>query len=57
MLQMILNRFREPSSFAGFSFLFTAAGLSVPEVQAVTQLLAGIAAALAVFLPERVKTS
>lgn len=57
MLQMILNRFREPSSFAGFSFLFTAAGLSVPEVQAVAQLLAGIAAVLAVFLPERAKTS
>lgn len=51
----ILNRFREPSSWAGLSVMLALAGVNLPDggEEAIAQLLAGLAAVASVFVPER----
>lgn len=51
----ILNRFREPSSWAGLSVMLALAGVHLPDggEEAIAQLLAGLTAVAAVFVPER----
>jgi hypothetical protein len=51
-LRMILNRFKEPSSWAGLAGMALAAGVSAPAFAAVSLIGAGICGALAVILPE-----
>lgn len=51
-MNMILARLREPSTMAGLSVLATLAGAPPGSVEAVGQVVAGIAALLAIVLPE-----
>lgn len=55
LIMWLLKRFREPSSWAGLSMMLALAGINLPDggEEAVAQLLAGIAAVVAVFVPER----
>ena len=54
-MQPILARLREPSSWAGIAALAGVFGLKLApdQMQAIIALLSALAAALAVFLPER----
>jgi len=54
MLQYLLARAKEPSSYAGLAMLLTAAGIhfSAAEFSAVVNVLVAIAGAVAVFVPE-----
>ena len=54
-MKLVLNRFKEPSSYAGIAaFLATMGvlGLSESDWQAVFNAVAAAAAALAIFMPE-----
>jgi len=51
-LQSILRRLREPSTWAGLSALGLIFGLPVGTVNAVGQIVGGVAALGAIFLPE-----
>lgn len=53
MLNFVIGRLREPSTWAGFSVLALAAGLTDLQFAAIAQAGAGIAAVLAVFITER----
>lgn len=55
MLDFIIARLREPSTYAGFSALAIATGLSAEEYQAISGLVAAIAACVAVFVTEKAK--
>ena len=47
-----LNRLREPSTWAGFAGIAVAMGANPDKVNVTTQAVAGVLAAVAVFLPE-----
>jgi hypothetical protein len=53
MLDWIIGRLREPSTYAGFSALALTVGLSAEEWQAVSTLVAALAGAVAVFVTEK----
>ena len=55
LILWLLKRFREPSSWAGMSVMLALAGVNLPDggEEAMAQLLAGIAAVVSVFMPER----
>lgn len=54
-LQTIIKRLREPSTMAGLSVLAALAGIPPGTVDAVGQVVAGLAALAAVLLPEGAK--
>lgn len=53
MRDTIINRLREPSTWAGLSIIGAMLGLPPGTVDAVGQILGGAAALAAIFLPER----
>jgi len=55
MLQMLLKRFAEPSSYAGLGSLLALAGLNLPAgvIQNISVVLAGVAGLVAFFLSEK----
>lgn len=53
MLIDVLDRAKEPSSWAGLSGLAAAAGVSLPAYNATTTAIAGVAALIAFFLKEK----
>jgi hypothetical protein len=56
MLATILNRLKEPSTYAGLSgIVLGATGWSQGQFDAVTALIIGIASVIAMFLPEAKK--
>ena len=55
MKNHLLQRFREPSTWAGLAALGLLCGIDPGKVDAVAQAGAAIAAAAAVLLPERPK--
>ena len=52
-MNWVLERLREPSTFAGLSGLALAFGLSDVHFEAIANAVAGIAGLLAVFLAEK----
>lgn len=55
MKSLILGRLREPSTWAGLSILGAVFGLPPGTVEAAGQVAAGLAALVAILLPERSK--
>lgn len=53
MKTIIINRLREPSTWAGLSALGLIFGLPTGTVDAVGQVLGGVAALASIFLPEK----
>ena len=53
MLNAILNRLKEPSTYAGFSSLAILAGVSAPFYSAVTTFVAAAAGLIAVLMSEK----
>ncbi len=53
MKHQILQRLREPSTWAGLSALGMVFGLPPGTIDALGQLVGGLAAVAAIFLPER----
>ena len=53
MLQFIISRAKEPSTFAGLAGLAAAVGISQPIYSAVTAVIVAVAGALAIFLGEK----
>lgn len=51
----IINRLREPSTWAGISVLGLVFGLPPGTFEAVGQVIGGIAGLAAIFLPEQAK--
>lgn len=49
MIEWIISRLREPSTYAGFAGLAGAVGVSLPEYNAIAAVAMAIAAAVAVF--------
>ncbi len=52
MKQQIIQRLREPSTWAGLSALGLVFGLPPDTIDAIGQLVGGLAAVAAIFLPE-----
>jgi len=50
---MNLSRLKEPSTFAGLSAIALLFGASVEQAQAVAHVVAALAGAAAVFMPEK----
>lgn len=53
MLDWVLARLREPSTYAGFAGLAIAFGLSDVQWEAIATAAAGVAGVVAVFLSEK----
>jgi len=53
MIDWIIARLREPSTYAGLAGLAAAVGLSDPQWQAISVAVMGVAGLLAVFIHER----
>ncbi len=51
----ILNRLREPSTYAGLAVLASTFGVSEPVYQAAASIAAGLASLLSIFLSEKSK--
>lgn len=51
----VIGRLREPSTWAGISALAMLAGVPIAHVDAVSGVVAALAGAVAVFLPEKAK--
>lgn len=51
-MQSILNRFREPSTWAGIAALATIFGAPANTVQLVQQVVVGVAGLVAIVAPE-----
>lgn len=51
----ILNRFKEPSSWAAIMGLLTSLGIQLPDglAEHITYILAGVAGVIAILLPEK----
>lgn len=49
----IVNRLKEPSTWAGISALGLIFGLPTGTIEAVGQIVGGVAALVAIFVPER----
>lgn len=58
VVAMILNRFVQPSSWAGIAVLFQAIGWNVSDdmMKTIVQIGSGLAALLAFFMNERAKS-
>lgn len=54
-MKYFLNRFKEPSSWAGFAMLATMCGVPANTAQTLIQAVAAVAAAVAIFVPEQAK--
>lgn len=52
-LRAIVNRFKEPSSWAGFATFASLIGVTAPAYAAITLAVSGACALAAVFLPEK----
>ncbi len=52
-MQWILDRLKEPSTYAGFATLAAAVGISAPLYAAVSAAVMGIAGLIAVILAEK----
>lgn len=52
-MKNILNRAKEPSTWAGLSVLAALFGVPLEHYQAVATAIAGVAGAVAVFMPEK----
>lgn len=57
MRELIINRLREPSTWAGVASIAVSLGLGVPPglIEAAGQALAGVAGVLAIVMRERAK--
>lgn len=55
MLRFLLSRLREPSTLAGLGVIAVLVGVRPEHADAVTQAVAGVAAAAAVLLPDATK--
>lgn len=57
MKELIINRLREPSTWAGVASIAVSFGLGVPPglIEAAGQAIAGVAGVLAIFMKERAK--
>ena len=53
MLQTIIDRLKEPSTYAGLAGLTAAMGLGAEDWQTVSMALAGIAGVIAILLREK----
>lgn len=53
MLDFVLSRLREPSTYAGFAGLAAAVGVAEPVYQAVTSVIMAVAGLVAVFMAEK----
>ena len=53
MVDWLLERLREPSTYAGFSGLALAVGISADQFQAIAALIAAIAGVAAVFMKSK----
>lgn len=53
MIDWIVNRLKEPSTYAGFAGLAIALGLSNEEWMAISTALAGVAGVVAMFVHEQ----
>ncbi len=51
-LRAIVNRFKEPSSWAGFSTFAALVGVTQPVYAAITLAVSGVCAVAAILLPE-----
>ena len=56
LITFVVDRLREPSSYAGFGAVLATAGIHVDDsiVQAVIQVLVSVAGLIAVLMPERI---
>lgn len=55
MVQFIISRLKEPSTYAGLSGLAVALGISLPMYEAAAAIIAGVASLVAVILAEKAK--
>lgn len=53
MLKYLLTRFKEPSSWAGFASLAIVFGVPTSTAQTVINAVTAVAAAVAIFVPEK----
>ena len=49
----LLDRLKEPSTYAGFSVLAVLFGVQIEQFQAIANVIASIAAALGMFMSEK----
>lgn len=52
-LRAIVNRFKEPSSWAGFGTFAALIGITSPVYAAITLTVSGVCSVIAVVLPEK----
>ena len=55
IIQTLLNRAKEPSTFAGLGGVLMACGISLPEeaIGSITTIVGGVAALASMFMKER----
>ena len=53
MIDFVLNRMREPSTYAGFAGLAAAVGIAEPLYQAISAVIMAAAGLAAIFLSEQ----
>jgi hypothetical protein len=53
MVNFVLSRLREPSTYAGFAGMAAAVGIAEPLYQAVTAVVMAVAGLAAIFLSEK----
>jgi hypothetical protein len=53
MINFVLNRMREPSTYAGFAGLAAAVGIAEPLYQAISAVIMAAAGLAAIFLSEK----
>jgi len=53
-MKALLNRFKEPSSYAGFAAIIALVGLNLDtgQIQSIVYLFSGIAGVVAMIMPE-----
>ena len=59
MLQVLISRLKEPSTYAGVSSLFALFGVNISDskMQSISQALAALAGVAAIFLSEKAKSN
>ena len=59
MLQIIISRLKEPSTYAGVSSLFALFGVNISDskMQSISQALAALAGVAAILLSEKAKSN
>ena len=53
MVNFVLHRLREPSTYAGFAGLAAAVGIAEPLYQAISAVIMAVAGLAAIFLSEK----